>query len=137
MNSSIIFYDNQSIQYTLSNVTNSSAYNAYLLSFTRFILYSTARCCQFFIGIPGNIMTLMIVWRLRYRLNMHIIMVYMAVSDILSAVTLPMAIFIHASKIQLVSIDDHWDTLCIARHFFDTVAISACYSYYVVLSLDR
>ena len=61
----------------------------------------------------------------------------MAVSGILSTVTLPMGIFIHASKIQLVSLDDHWDTLCIARQFFDTVAISTISSYYVVLSLDR
>ena len=97
MNSTTLLYDNRKILYNLSNITNSMAQSDYLLSSTRFFLYNILRLCQVLIGIPSNIMTLIVINRLRFRLNMHILMIYMAISDISSSATLPIGIYIGAS----------------------------------------
>ena len=109
MTSSSILLDNQTIQNNLSDITNFQS--AYLISSTRFIAYNIARCCQVSVGVPANLLTLLIIKRIRFRLNMHIIMIYMAVSDIISSATLPMGIYMGASVAQLITFTDHWDTI--------------------------
>ena len=139
MNSTTVLYDNLSIEHTsgIYNVTNLLPENAYLLSSTRFFAYNIARCCQALIGVPANIMTLLIIKRLRVRLNMHVIMVYMAVSDISSSSTLPMGIYIHGSKAQMINFKNFWNTFCIIKIYFDmNVFVGSMLSYYM-LSLDR
>ena len=92
MNSTTLLYmyENQTTENNLSNTTNSLAQSAYLLNSTRVFVYNIIILCQVLIGIPANIMTLIVINRLRFRLNMQIVMVYMAISDISSSATLPM-----------------------------------------------
>ena len=136
MDSTTILYDNQTFPY-LFNTTNYPAQSAYLLSSTRFVVYTVARWCQVCIGIPANIMTLLIIKRLRVRLNMHIIMVYMAVSDIFSLTTLPVGTYISASQAQVILFKDHWDNFCILKSYFDMIALTGSMVSYFMLSIDR
>ena len=135
MTSSSIFLDNQTIQNNLTNIANSQS--AYLLSSTRFIAYNIARCCQVSVGVPANLQTLLIIKRISFRLNMHIIMIYMAVSDIISSATLPMGIYMGASVAQLITFTDHWDTICIIKTYFDMAAFLGSMLSYAMLSVDR
>ena len=137
MNSTTLLYDNRTIEYNLSNITKSLAQSDYLLSSTRFIWYNIMRLCQVFIGIPANIMTLVVINRLRFRLNMHILMVYMAISDISSSATLPLGIYIGASQAQVISFRNHWDTFCILKSYFDMIVIVGSMVSYFMLSVDR
>ena len=137
MTSVPILYDNQTTSHNLSGITNSPTQSAYLLSPARFITYSLARCCQVCVGIPANIITLFIIQRLHLRLNMHIIMVYMAISDILSSATLPMSIYMGASAAQMSTFNDHWDTLCITKTYFDMLVFLGSMLSYAMLSVDR
>ena len=134
-----MLYENETNEYrsNLSGITNFPTQSAYLLSSERFIAYSLARSCQVYVGIPANITTLIVIKRLRIRLNMHIIMVYMAISDILSSATLPMAIYMGASAAQLISFSDHWDTLCITKTYFDMIILLGSFLSYIMLSADR
>ena len=137
MTSVSIIHDNQTILHNLSGITNSPTQSAYLLSSERFITYSVARCCQVCVGISANIMTLSIIQRLRLRLNMHIIMVYMAISDILSSSTLPMSIYMGASVAQVITFNEHWDTICIVKTYFDMLVFLGSMLSYAMLSVDR
>ena len=137
MNLTTSLYDNRTIEYNLSNITNSVAQSDYLLSSTRFIWYNILRLCQVFIGIPANIMTLVVIKRLRFRLIMHILMVYMATTDILSSATLPMGIYIGASQAQVISFKNHWETFCILKVYFDMNIVLGSMLSYSMLSLDR
>ena len=137
MNSTTILYDNQTIQSNLTDIANLWPQSAYLASSTRFIAYNIARCCQALIGIPANIITLFIIKSLRLRLNMHIIMVYLAVSDILASVPLPLAIYMGASAAKMITFNDHWDTICIIKTYFDMLAFLGSMLSYTMLSIDR
>ena len=137
MTSSSILHEKEAIQNNLSKITNSPIQDAYLLSSTRFIVYNVARCCQVCVGVPANIMTLLIIKRLRFRLNMHIIMMYMAVSDIVSSATLPIGIYMGASVAQIITFNDHWDTVCIVKTYFDMTAFLGSMLSYSMLSVDR
>ena len=137
MTSSSKLHEKEAIQNNLSKITNSSDQDAYLLSSTRFITYSVARCCQVSVGVPANLMTLLIIKRIRFRLNMHIIMIYMAVSDIISSATLPMGIYMGASVAQIITFNDHWDTICIVKTYFDMTAFLGSMLSYSMLSVDR
>ena len=135
MNSTIL-YNNQTI-FNLFNNTNSLPHSAYLMSAVRFIVYSIARMCQICVGIPTNVMTLIVIKRLHSRINMHIIMVYMAVSDIFSSTTLPLGTYISASQAQVITLKDHWENFCILKSYFDMIATTGSMSSYFMLSVDR
>ena len=138
MNSTTLLYDNETIErFNLSNITNSLAQSDYLLSSTRFFLYNVLRLCQVLFGIPANIMTLIVINRLRFRLNMHILIVYMALSDISSSATLPLGIYIGASQAQVISFKNHWDTFCILKSYFNMIVIVGSMVSYFMLSVDR
>ena len=87
--------------------------------------------------VPANIMTLFILKRISFRLNMHIIMIYMAVADIITSATLPMGIYMGASVAQLITFTDHWDTICIIKTYFDMAALVGSMLSYSMLSVDR
>ena len=139
MNSTTVLYDNLSIEHAsgIYNVTNPPPENTYLFSSTRFVVFTIARWCQVIVGVPANILTLLIIKRLRIRLNMHIIMVYMAVSDISSSATLPMGICIHGSTDQIINFKDLWNTFCIIKVYFDMNVVNGSMLSYYMLSLDR
>ena len=117
MNSTTVLYDNQTSQSNLTDAFIFWAQSAYLVSSTRFIVYNIARCCQALIGVPANIMTLLIIKRIRFRLNMHIIMIYLAVSDKLSSATIPMSIYMSASVAQIITFTDQWDSLSVLLRY--------------------
>ena len=135
MTSSSLLLDNQIVQNNVSNITNSQS--PYLLSSTRFIVYNVARCCQVSVGVPANIMTLLIIKRIRFRLNMHIIMMYMAISGILSSASLPTTIYMGASVAQIITFTGHWDTTCIVKTYFDLIFMVGSMLSYAMLSVDR
>ena len=137
MNSTTILYDNQTIQSNLTDALIFWAQSAYLVSSTRFIVYNIARCCQALIEVPANIMTLLIIKRIRFRLNMHIIMIYLAVSDILSSATIPMSIYMSASVAQIITFTDQWGYICIIKIYFDMLIFLGSFLSYVMLSIDR
>ena len=64
-------------------------------------------------------------------------MVYMAVSDIVSSATLPMGIYMGASVAQIITFNDHWDTVCIVKTYFDMTAFLGSMLSYSMLSVDR
>ena len=68
---------------------------------------------------------------------MHIIMVYMAISDILSSAILPLSIYMGASAVQMITFSDHWDTICILKSYFDMLSILGTMLGYSMLSFDR
>ena len=64
-------------------------------------------------------------------------MVYMAISDILSSATLPMAIYMGASAAQIITFKNHWDTICITKTYFDMLSFLGSMLSYSMLSIDR
>ena len=134
MTTTTSLYDNQTIQ---ENITNSSNQSVYLSSSIRFFAYSVARCCQVCIGVPGNLMTLVIIQRIRFHLNMHVIMKYMAISDILSSATVPLTIYMGASVAKMITFNEHWDTICIVKTYFDLIIFLGSMLSYSMLSFDR
>ena len=82
-------------------------------------------------------MTLVIIQRLSHRLNMHIFMAYMAISDILSSATLPMSIYMGAAAAQIITLKDIWSTICIIKTYFDMLSFLGSMLSYSMLSIDR
>ena len=120
-----------------NNMTNSLQEGDYLESYTRFIVYNIIRCCQIAIGIIANALTLLILKRLRHRLNVHILMVYLATSDILVSCMLPVTIYLDASRIELMDFEYFWDKVCIIKEFCEMVVMMICIFSYLFLSFDR
>ena len=54
----------------------------YLKSTMRFSVYTTIRGLEVVIGVIGNILTLIIIKKLRNRSNVHMLIMYLAVCDI-------------------------------------------------------
>ena len=68
---------------------------------------------------------------------MHIIMMYMAISGILSSATLPTTIYMGASVAQIITFTGHWDTTCIEMTYFDLIFMVGSMLSYAMLSVDR
>ena len=122
---------------TQSYITNSSQEGDYLGGQPRFIAYFATRCCQIVIGIIANVLTLLILKKLRRRLNVHVIMAYLATSDILVSCILPVTIYLDASRIELVDYEYFWDKVCIIKEFSEMVFMMICIFSYLLLSFDR
>ena len=116
---------------------NSSQAGDYLGSYTRFVVYNAVRFCQIVIGIAANALTLLILKRLRHRLNVHIIMAYLATSDMLVSCMLPITTYLDASKIELMEFENFWDKICIIKEFCEMVFMIICIFSYLLLSFDR
>ena len=122
---------------TQSYITNSSQEGDYLGGQPRFIAYFATRCCQIVIGIIANVLTLLILKKLRRRLNVHVIMAYLATSDILVSCILPVTIYLDASRIELMDFEYFWDKVCIIKEFSEMVFMMICIFSYLLLSFDR
>ena len=120
-----------------SYITNSSQEADYLGGQPRFIAYFATRCCQIVIGIIANVLTLLILKKLRRRLNVHVIMAYLATSDILVSCILHVTIYLDASWIELVDFEYFWDKVCIIKEFSEMVFMMICIFSYLLLSFDR
>ena len=84
----------------LGNNSNHSNYNEFehlesedTDSLVRSLFYNGIRCLQMIIGIIGNGMTSKILRNLKVLKNGHILMIYLAISDILVNCMVPLATF--------------------------------------------
>ena len=91
------------------------------LNDAHFAGYEIIRILQAIIGVTGNIMTLIIIKNLKSRANGHILITYLAVSDILVCCVAPMPVMVYRVKSLT-----HWKTLCIIKEYFyiSTMAFS-------------
>ena len=102
----------------------------------RLILYDGIRCLQMVIGIIGNGMTLKILRNLKQLKNGHILMIYLAVSDILVNCMVPFATFIAASR-SSENTANYWKTMCLVKEYFYTTTSAISVICYNLLSVDR
>ena len=124
---------NSLINASESNVTS---FEAYMTSLDRFVLYDGVRIIQMITGIIGNVMTLCIIGKLKVLKNGHILMIYMAVSDILVSCMVPPSIFTSILG-TFTNRSAYWETLCMwSDYIYVTVSGSSLISYFL-LSGDR
>ena len=124
MNYSNISQNNTSVDNDHSHWDNSSIRNT---------VYFGIRTCQVIVGIIGNICTLIIISKLKHRVNGHIVMIYLAVSDILVSCMLPMSVLRNLSIID----DRHWKMFCIISEYFYCLTMSYSVVSYITASVDR
>ena len=109
---------------------------SYQKSVVRFATYIAIRYLQALVGITGNIFTLVIIYRIKQRTNLHIIMIYLALSDIAVPCLVPLTTYIFANEINLIH-DEDWDTMCVVKEVVLWIAYLGCCLSYVFLSVDR
>ena len=101
---------------------------------TEDLVYLGLRLAQITVGLIGNVLTLIIISKLKHRVNGHIIMVYLAVSDILVCCMLPMSYLRMSSTID----ERHWKNFCIISEFFYAATMTYGSSIsYITASIDR
>ena len=97
------------------------------------LVYSGLRLAQVTVGLIGNVLTLIIISKLKHRANGHIIMVYLAVSDILVCCMLPMSYLRKSYTID----ERHWKNFCIISEFFYAATMTYSVISYITASIDR
>ena len=127
----------------LGNNSNHSNYNEFenlesddTDSLVRSLFYNGIRCLQMIIGIIGNGMTLKILRNLKVLKNGHILMIYLAISDILVNCMVPLATFTSVSMTLNFGIR-YWKTICIIKEYFYVTAAGSSVICYCMLSVDR
>ena len=127
----------------LMNLINYSHYNEfnhfqgdYNDSLTHSLIYNGMRCLQMIIGIIGNGMTLHILRKLKVLKNGHILMTYLAVSDIIVNCMVPLAAFISISRFFKFGVR-YWKTICIIKEYFYLISCGFSICCYCMLSVDR
>ena len=122
---------------------NGSVYEGYKYYFEHqdtyrkmIVSYITIRCAIALVGTIGNILTLIILKNLKQRANGHILMGYLAISDILVSVVYPIEIYIIAVE-NFLHDWRYWHTICILNEVLVMCAIAAGTLAYVMLSTDR
>ena len=102
-------------------------------SHTQFLIYFGIRVAQAVVGIIGNILTLIIISKLKHRVNGHIIMVYVAVTDILVCCILPMSYLRNSSIIT----EKHWKNFCVISEYLYNHTMTYFALSYITTSIDR
>ena len=100
---------------------------------TQFLIYFGIRMAQATVGIIGNVMTLIIIFKLKHRVNGHITMVYLAVSDILVSCILPMSYLRNSSIIN----ENHWKNFCLISEYIYHQTMTYSVASYITTSIDR
>ena len=106
----------------------------YMTSLYRFVLYDGLRILQMIVGIIGNGMTLHIIRNLKILKNGHILMAYLAVSDIAINSVVPLETFTNFTSEKNYTF---WKTLCICKDWVYLTASGFSYACYFILSIDR
>ena len=101
----------------------------------RFIIYTAGRSLEVIIGLIGNILTLIIIKRRKYATNRHILMVYLAISDLLLAFTFPLSTYIFATT-TVIEKRKTWGTICIVKEMILYIVTAGNILSYVILSVD-
>ena len=100
---------------------------------TQFLIYFGIRVVQAVVGITGNVLTLIVIYKLKHRVNGHIIMVYLAVTDILVCCILPMSYLRNSTIVD----EEHWKNFCaISEYLYSASMIYSSVSY-ITASIDR
>lgn len=105
-------------------------------STVRLFAYNGIRCVQCVTGVVGNALTLVIIGNLKHTAHGHVLMAYLAVSDMAVCCVAPLA-FLTAATRLLPSSEGYWNSLCIVKEYFYDLAMIACCITYVVASADR
>ena len=100
---------------------------------TQFLVYFGIRAVQATVGIIGNICSFIIISGLKQRVNGHVIMVYLAVSDILVFCVLPMIYLRNSSIIN----EKHWKNFCVISEYFYSLIMVCSVISYITTSIDR
>ena len=115
---------------------HSSFQAEYNASWMRFLLYDGIRCLQMFIGIIGNVMTLKIIKNLKLLKNGHILIAYLAISDIFVNFVVPLAT-LHAGTRTFNFGMQYWKSLCIAKLCLYTIGTGFAMACNCVMAVDR
>ena len=100
---------------------------------TQFLIYFGIRVPQAVVGITGNILTLIIISKLKHRVNGHIVMVYLAVTDTLVCCILPMSYLRNSSMVG----EKHWKNFCVISEYLYSLTMSYSVASYITASIDR
>ena len=105
-------------------------------SLVRVTVYNGLRCLQLIIGIIGNGMTLKIIKNLKIRTNGHILMGYLAISDILVNCLVPLSAFTSTSRFLMRGYV-YYKTICITKEYFYMITSTFSVISYCILAVDR
>ena len=115
---------------------HSSFQAEYNESWMRFLLYDGTRCLQMLIGIIGNVMTLKIIKNLKFLKNGHILMAYLAISDIFVNFIAPLAT-LHAATRTFNFGMQYWKSLYIAKLCLYAIGTGFATASSCVMAVDR
>lgn len=87
-------------------------------------------------GIVGNSITLILLKRLKHRYNGHILMVYLAVTDIFICALVVLTIPLKIADYLSIEISFH-KTLCIVKEDAYITALGLSLASYTLVSVDR
>ena len=120
------------LQNGTTNHDTGSETEIYLESTIQFSIYTTIRGLEVVIGIIGNILTLIIIKKIKYCSNIHILMIYLAVCDILVSAINPFGAYVFASD-RIFPGKPYWKQLCITKDFLTSIVTLSCGLSYMLL----
>ncbi len=123
-------FDDVTIQY------GASVFTRHMTNLPRMIFFFTIRSVVFLLGLLGNTMTLIIIRRLKHRSNGHILMTYLAVSDLLMLALVPMSYHTSTSRV-FDRRGPEWNTWCLMEMLLTWLFSTACLLSYFLTSVDR
>ena len=111
-------------------------YEYYHEETTFFVIFNLIRCIQVIATVVANVVTLIVLGKLNYLTNGHVIMVYLAVFDLLVGFYFALEGFISFAPLLSQEIP-HWKTMCMIREFTAITLGSCNLITYIMLSVDR
>ncbi len=109
---------------------------AYERSLVRFFTYSGVRLVQCVVGVVGNLMTLIVLANLRRLSNGHLLMRYLAITDILLSLIAPFATYTYAAR-KFSLEEEYWSVPCVVKEFFYVWTVYGSFSVNVTIGVDR
>ena len=100
------------------------------------LIYNGIRCLQMIMVITGNGMTLQIIRNLKVVRNGHLLLIYLAISDILVSSMVPLATFTTVSRFLNFDVK-YWKPICIIKENLYVTAAGLSLICYSMLSVDR
>ena len=122
-----------------STTSSDNSYHDIVFSYNEklhIIVYYTIRYFNAIIGIVGNTMTLIILKRLKSLSNGHILMAYLAFTDVLVSCIIPLSTAATLTRFYSDSYG-YWKTLCIVKEYVFICTMTGCFTGYIIMSVDR
>ena len=123
-----------------SQIVNNTetAAEKYKESTVRLSVYFSIRAIASIVGFVGNLLSLIIIKRLKVRNNGHILMTYAAVSDIFLSINAPLQCFGLIVETDILDMDlEQWKVLCYVKELSLFLFMLGCVVSYVIISVDR